>query len=175
MKKSPFLQTIFERYAQYQKLDKKSRLLEQGDVSTKAFYVQSGCLRMWYNNMGEDITVKFFTSGDIVSSLESFYLREPSKFGIETIISSEVLIVDYAQFEQEALQGKQFNQEMLSVAVSCMADYQNLFLNRIMNCPEERYKLFVNKSGHLFDLIPHHYIASYLGITPVSLSRIRKR
>lgn len=175
MKKSSFLQVIFEQYAQFKKLDKKQTLLEQGDISTQAFYVKSGCLRMWYNNFGEDITVKFFASGEIVSSLESFYLEEPSMFGIETIILSEILIVEHSQFKQEAAGLEGFSDEMLSVAVSCMVDYQNLFLNRIMNSAEERYNLFLEKSGHLFDLIPYHYIASYLGITPVSLSRIRKR
>jgi hypothetical protein len=56
-----------------------------------------------------------------------------------------------------------------------MADYQDLFVDRIGKPPEERYRALLEQDPHVLDIVPLHYIASYLGITPVSLSRIRKK
>ena len=53
--------------------------------------------------------------------------------------------------------------------------YQKLFLSRIKNSPEERYNELVKQSPHILQRVPQHYIASFLGITSVSLSRIRNR
>ncbi|TDF38407.1 Crp/Fnr family transcriptional regulator [Alteromonadaceae bacterium M269] len=175
MKISALIQDIFLTQTSVRELPKKYCLLRQGDTSQHAYFVKSGCLRMWYNDHGDDITVKFFTSGDVVSSLESFYQEIPSIFGIEAVIPSTVMSVDKATFKKYATESSAFNQEMLAVAVACMADYQNLFLNRIMKSPEDRFQLLMELNPELFDIVPHHYIASYLGITPVSLSRIRKR
>lgn len=175
MKTTPSIYEGFVNHGHRRVLSKKHALLHQGDVSEHAYLVESGCLRMWYNDCGNDITVKFFIPGDVVASLESFYHATPSKFGIETIVATEVMVVSKLVVTELLDQSVAFKDEMLAISIACMADYQNLFLNRIMKNPQDRWQLLMEQSPQLFDLIPHHYIASYLGITPVSLSRIRKR
>ena len=175
MKTSAFIEAQFIQHALTRNLVKKQTLLHQGEVSRHAYLVKSGCLRMWYNDSGDDITVKFFIPGDVVASLESFYNETPSTFGIESILPTQVMAVSKAVVTQALEQSPQFKDEMLSISISCMTDYQNLFLNRIMKNPEDRCKLLLEQNPQLFEIVPHHYIASYLGITPVSLSRIRKR
>ncbi|MEM7563551.1 MAG: Crp/Fnr family transcriptional regulator, partial [Pseudomonadota bacterium] len=78
-------------------------------------------------------------------------------------------------FTDQMNSSPKFKDEMFAVSVACMADYQELFLNRIMQNPENRLQTFMEQNPELFELIPHHYIASYLGITPVSLSRLRNK
>ncbi|NEQ44460.1 MAG: Crp/Fnr family transcriptional regulator [Leptolyngbya sp. SIOISBB] len=175
MKTTPLIQKLFINHGQTRKLSKKYSLLYQGEVSRYAYFVKSGCLRMWYNDCDNDITVKFFIPGDVVASLESFYQETPSKFGLESIVPTVVMAVSKTVFTEQLDISVAFKDEILAISISCMADYQNLFLNRIMTNPEERFRLLMEQSPQLFQLIPHHYIASYLGITPVSLSRIRKR
>ena len=154
---------------------KKFTFLQQGQISRNAYYIESGCIRLWYNNNGDDISVKFFLAGDLVASLDSFYLKEPSKFGIESIIPSVVRTAERSVFQKLYDNSPNFKDQMLLISVYCMRDYQDLFLNRIMNNPERRYQELVYKNPRLLEIIPQHYLASYLGITPVSLSRIRKK
>ena len=130
---------------------------------------------MWYNDYDNDITIKFFVPGDVVASLESFYLEKLSKFGIKTILPTVVRVASKTVFMEKLAKSPAFKDEILAISVSCMADYQNLFLNRIMNNPEDRFRLMIEHNPQLFDIVPQHYIASFLGITPVALSRIRKR
>ena len=157
------------------RLPAKHTLLLQGEVSKRGYYVESGCLRLWFNNDGEDISVKFFLPGDIVSSLDSFYLGKPSNFGLETVVASDVRAAEKTDFDEELETSLEFVKQMLTVAVHCMADYQDLFLNRIVESPESRYKTLLDQDPRLVEAVPQRYIASYLGITPVSLSRIRQK
>ncbi len=154
---------------------KKHTLLEQGEVSLNAYYIESGCLRMWHNDDGNDISVKFFLPGDMVASFESFYQGTPSIFAIETILPTRLRIADKQHFQTQMNRSPEFAGEILDIAVACMADYQNLFLNRIMRNPEDRFRLLMKQDPRLLEMVPQHYIASYLGITPVSLSRIRRK
>lgn len=175
MKISETTKEIFLKHSKAIELPKKHSLLSEGEVSKYAYFIQEGCLRMWYNNEGDDVTIKFFVPNDVVSSLESFYLELPGKFALESLVPSVVREIHKSTFDDYMSASPEFRTEMLGVSVRCMADYQNLFLNSIMNNPEDRYRLLVEENPRLFDVVPHHYIASYLGMTPVSLSRIRKR
>lgn len=175
MKVSPELCDLLERIGKRTEVPKKKILLEQGDVSRHAYYVESGCLRLWHNDDGNDVSIKFFLKGDLVASLESFYLNEPSKFGIEAIVPSVVRVATKQDFVNQIEQSPEFRSHMLTVSVHCMSDYQQLFLDRIKNNPEARYVRMTEESPDVLKIVPQYYIASYLGVTPVSLSRIRKK
>ena len=175
MKASFDLRELFISNGEPKDLPKKHTLLQQGEISKHAYFVESGCLRLWYNNDGNDVSVKFFLPGDIVASLESFYLEQPSRFGIEAIIPSVVRIATKQTFLTQFDQSPQFKDYMFSVSVYCMSDYQDLFLSRIMNNPESRYRQLTEQNPRLLEVVPQHYLASYLGVTPISLSRIRKK
>ncbi len=156
-------------------VDKRETLLLQGEVSKHAYFVEEGCLRIWHNNDGTDVTLQFFLKNDIVSSLESFFYGRPSNFGIEAITSTVVRSIDRDAFEKLMDRSDEFREYMFHALINRVADYQNLFLNRIMENPENRYRHILEHSPELLEAVPLHYLASYLGITPVSLSRIRRK
>src|SRR5580700_1932869 len=84
----PYLKDKWDEYAGYYhriEVPAKTTLLQEGEVSKKAFLIEKGCLRVWFNNKGKDITFQFFFENNIVSSGESFRKSIPSYYSIETI------------------------------------------------------------------------------------------
>ena len=157
------------------KIPAKTILLREGDVSKKAYFIREGCLRLWFNNNGKDITVQFFFENEAVSSVESFRLGTPSLFTLESIEPSTVLVItkkNYEMFENEVPGYKEY---MLEVLFRRVAHYSQLFLSRIRDNPQKRYLELLKTHPHIIQRVPQQYIASYLGITAVSLSRIRKK
>jgi len=153
----------------------KTTLLNEGEIAKYLYFVNKGCLRLWFNDNGRDITFQFFFEQQEVSSFESFYNNEPSLFNLETIEFSEVTIIkkeDYLKLVSMYPKLKDYSNQFMAER---FAYYTRLFLSRIKNSPQERYIELRSEKPEILERVPHHYIASYLGITNVSLSRIRKR
>lgn len=110
-----------------------------------------------------------------MASFNSMYCKEPSLFNLESIEPSELIAVDV----DDLLRLKNSSAETREVfdqnIVERFRKYQLLFLSRIKNTPQELYEDLCNQCPDLIQRVPQHYIASYLGITSVSLSRIRRR
>lgn len=153
----------------------KTTLLEEGKVADRLYLIRKGCLRLFFYNEGKDITFQFFFEGDFVASFDSLYKRTPSLFGLESIEPSELAVIGREEFYSlinNNLQARQLYEEKI---IDRFRAYQCLFLSRIKNTPQQRYEELLKEYPTIIQRVPQHYIASYLGITPVSLSRIRNR
>jgi len=158
-----------------QELPAKLTLLREGEVSNKIYLIKKGCLRLCFNNDGKDVTFQFFFEGDAVSSIESFWADQASMFSLESIEVSTILVVSKKDF-QRVVNGSNETKELVNQHIfQRLITYQKLFLSRIKEKPQERYEQLLANNPDIFNRIPQHYIASYLGITSVSLSRIRNR
>lgn len=153
----------------------KTVLLQEGEIATHIFFVKKGCLRMVFNKDGKDITLQFFFEGQPVASIESFKTGEPSLFGIESIEPTTLVSVNKADFEYLLRTYSEMNERFLELMFHRFSNYASLFLSRIKDSPQERYNDLVKNHPEIIRRVPQHYIASYLGITPISLSRIRNR
>jgi len=153
----------------------KTVLLTEGEVSKNAYFIKTGCLRLWFNNKGKDITFQFFFENEAVSSVESFRSGEPSLFSIESVEPTTVYVISKKNFENIFMNDPAYAAFIQQTIVKRMSHYSRLFMSYIKNTPEERYRELLKNSPHIIKRIPQHYIASYLGITSVSLSRIRNR
>lgn len=156
-------------------LAKKSWLIHEGEVCKHAFFIEQGCLRSWFNDDGKDITFQFFFEGHFASSFESLRMNKPCLFNIETITPATVHIIQRGDLLRALDESPALKEAATELLCHRFYHYQKLFLSRIKNNPQRRYEELVKESPELFERIPHHYIASYLGITPVSLSRIRNK
>jgi len=150
-------------------------LLEAGKIADKLFYVKKGILRLSYFQDGKDITFQFFFEGNFVCSLESFFKSVPSEFSIKTIGICDILVYSKQDILSFADQHPDVKQSVAEHIMERMISYSHLFLSRIKDTPEQRYNDLLKKKPEIIQQVPQHYIASYLGITPVSLSRIRSR
>ena len=165
------IRTLFEE----KDVPPKTTLLFEGEVSNKIFFVNRGVLRLWNNNDGKDITFQFFFENQMVSSFESFYLEKPSLFSIESIENTSMIVLNKENLDLLKLKYPSLNAYITQHICERFMDYTKFLLSQIKESPEERYKSLLRDNPQIIDRIPNYYIASYLGITPVSLSRIRKR
>lgn len=150
-------------------------LLKEGDHSQFLYFIKKGCLRLWFNNDGRDITLQFFFEGQAVASIESFMNEQPSNFTLESIEPCELIYISKHDFESLMKNNAELQEGFRKVLFARMGNYANLFLSRIKDSPQKRYEDLMKNHPEIIQRVPQHYIASYLGITPISLSRIRNR
>ena len=153
----------------------RTTILEAGSLATNLYLIRSGCARLWYNNNGEDITLQFFMPGQVVASFDSILHNTPSELTLETILPTEVEIFEKRDIEETIKQNAEASMQLAMQAFELASKYKNLFLSRIKDTPQQRYEALLRERPDIVAQIPQHYIATYLGVTPVSLSRIRAR
>ena len=157
------------------KVPARTVLLEAGRKADCLYLVVDGILRESYNHDGKDITLQFFFENHCVASIESFYYGTESQFSIETITASTVRVYRKPDLLAFMNQCVEFQQNIADFALRRMIDYSHLFLSRIKDTPQERYEHLVAEHPEIVSRVPQHFIASFLGITAVSVSRIRSR
>ncbi len=153
----------------------KTMLLQEGQISRTMFFIENGCLRTWIHNDGKEITTQFFFEGDSVSSIESFRTNQPSLYSIESLEPCILQTVSQKDFQNILESSPELKKKMEEHLFRRLFQAQQLFYSFLKNNPQERYEELIEKYPHIVQRVPQHYIASYLGITPVSLSRIRNR
>ncbi len=179
--KLPHLKKELEEYAAlYKRIEvpAKTVLLREGEVSKKAFFIEKGCIRAWLSHDGKDVTFQFFFEQQGLSSAESFRKNIPSILTIETIEPSVIYVLhkkDYEHVMKELSHDTAFLKEMIEIIFERQLHYVHEFISFIRDTPEQRYLSLLQQRPHIVQRIPQHYIASYLGITSVHLSRIRNK
>jgi len=167
--------TTFQENFVEKEISSKTILLHEGEISNNIFLIQKGCLREWFNKDGKDITFQFFFEGQPVASIDSFLNQKPSLFTIESIEPTTLLSIEKADFEKLLITYPEFKNGFQDFIFQRFRIYGQLFLSRIKDTPQERYKDLIKSHPEIIKRVPQHYIASFLGITPISLSRIRNR
>lgn len=185
-----YLQQFMEKYTSYdnEKLQqvmnhmlvntykKGTILLKQGEISDKCYLVLAGCIRQYsYGDDGEDITHNFFTEEQAVVLFTSYKLKVPSDYYLSCIEDSTLLV---GSLESEERMYEQFP-ELQNITRSIMemnfGKSQDDIAQFMGATPEERYRKLLEKRPDLINRVPQYQLASYLGMTPESFSRIKKR
>lgn len=167
---------VIQHALHYINVPKSHRLVQLGQASNHIYFVLSGCLRLYYlTDEGKDITGFVFTENMLAGSLESFLSQAPSNQVLETIEASELLALNHSALEQLYQKVPAFNIFIRKVLEMRMAHAQKLVASLIIHKPEERYTAYKDLHPQLEQRIPQHMLSTFMGITPVSLSRIRHR
>ena len=154
----------------------KTILLSEGDIATKLFVVIKGCLRSYFiKENGVEITSRFFIEGQMVASFESAMTGKPSRLYIDTIEDSTIVSIPIKSLKKIAGKSISGRDHFVKFLMTRLINYMNLHASFILDNPEKRYINLIQENPELVSRLPQQYIASYLGITPVSLSRIRTR
>lgn len=151
-------------------------VFDAGDVNYNMYGVLKGLLRSHVvNTNGEERTVFLVSEGMVVSSSRTFAYGQESIEKLTAIEDSWVAVIDYRLFQQKAEQNlklQRFSSEMLKQ--NLVEAVERIEFHTLMS-PQERYLKLMERRPQLAQRVPQIYLASYLGVTPVSLSRIRRR
>ena len=156
----------------------KTLLLKEGEISKKMFLIEKGCIRVWFKNDGKEITSQFFFENETVGSIESFLKNIPSPTNIETIESSVLWWIPKNDLERILTEIKEIphlRDMFINKIFERTFDYMKYFFSTIKDSPQQRYLNLMKERPQIVKRVPQHYIASYLGISTVHLSRIKNK
>jgi len=160
------------------KVSARTALLKEGDIPKNMFVIEKGCIRVWFNNDGKDVTTQFFFENNMVSSIESFRKGYPSPVTIETIEPCVLWYIhkkDADRIIAEVSELPVLREMIMDAVFERTFDYMKQFFSFIKDTPQQRYLNLVKEKPQVVQRVPQHYIASYLGVSTVHLSRIKSK
>ncbi|HEX6430602.1 MAG TPA: Crp/Fnr family transcriptional regulator [Niastella sp.] len=167
---------LIRQVAVSKKVRKNHYLLEEGKVSNFIGFVANGCFRLFRKGEeGQEYTMKFAIENWWISDFTSFMSGEPSNCYIEALENSELIWFSRETWDHLLATIPNFKRMIDSLTAKNFEANQNRIFSNISEPAEVRYDNFVNKYPTLYNRIPLYMIASFLGITRETLSRIRKQ
>ena len=169
---------VFTLHLTFATLKKKQFFAEEGKVCDKASFIVNGSVRYYYVKDGEEITNYFSFENELVSSYKSYTTRQPSSSYIQALEDTRLIHISRADMDAMlanpllAYKMEQFGRMVAEHYLGCYEDRVAAFVTK---SPEERYLELLDTGKDVLRRMPQHYIANFLGITPVSLSRIKRR
>ena len=156
------------------RLKKNEFVLEQGEICKDFIFVQEGCVRLYYLAGEIEVSVWFAFPGSSAIEISSFISQKPTDYFIQAIEDTEILFLPKKTIEQLYLELPPFQELMRKYWEDVAINLITRFTALQKDSAEKRYLDLLNKPPFL-QLIPQKYLASFLGVTPTSLSRIRRK
>jgi len=153
---------------------KNNYLLRQGDTCKDLVFVQKGCLRLYYLQDDIEVSVWFAFQQSSAIEIYSFISENPSNYFLQAIEDSEVLYLPKTELNKLYQYQPKMQEMMRNFWEAVILDLINRFTALQKDSAEKRYLDLLNKPDYL-QTIPQKYLASFIGVTPTSLSRIRKQ
>ena len=151
-------------------------LIKESDIRREVFYVRKGLVRSYQiNDKGEEITTGFYFENQFFCSPFTVFFNEPAQNYFVALEPTTVLSMDYEKLDALIAKHPQLEANRKLFYNAGIKELIHKINSFILLTPEERYLDFIQKKPDLVNRAPDKYIAHVLGITPVSLSRIRKR
>ena len=165
----------FVSLVQHRQLERRDHLLNPGDVCNFEGFVAAGCLRVYNTDPeGLDHILYFAPEGWWVADTQSFLFESPAELGIDALEPSEMLLIDKASKERLCLENPKFERLFRIMTQNALAAMQDRVIAAMAPSAGERYLDFRRRYPTLERRVPQYEIASYLGISPEALSRIRR-
>lgn len=150
-------------------------LLKEGQISTEAYFVLEGCVRQFCLVDGDEKTNNFFTEEQWVISMNSFSQNSPSNHYLDCCVDSSLVVGNRTKEENLYKRFPKLETVSRKVMEKVFAEQQEIMRSYTTDSAEQRYIKLLESRPDLFQKIPQYQIASYVGVKPESLSRIRKR
>ena len=160
---------------QFIHLKKNDYLLKEGKICNDYFFLERGCMRAYtFDSKGAEVTTWFAYSNQVVFEVASFFQRKPSKENIQALTDCLGWYCNFDQLQTLFHTSPEFREFGRMILVRNMVALKEKMLSMINLTAEERYESLIQSEQEIFQYASLKHIASYLGITDTSLSRIRK-
>ena len=166
--------TLVEPFLKLKKLERGEFLFYEGDVCNFVGLTKRGCLRSFILKDGKELTLFFHPEHHTLEDYESLRRQKPACFSCQAIEDSEVLIIDIQVMK--VIETEPDGQKLLRLIVENLAfELRDRVLSLYRDSVEQRYLDLLKNEPQFLQRIPQYYLASYLGIEPESLSRLKRR
>lgn len=157
------------------RLRRRQLLLDAGSVCENIYYVERGLLRQFYNKNGRELTEHIGSEGSIIMCIESLFRHVPSHLTIEALEPSTVYAIPFTSFMQLCESNFAFCKILLSILEESLIVSQHKADTLRYETAQERYRRTLHDLPDLVRRAPLHILASYLQMTPETLSRVRSQ
>ncbi|WP_417887640.1 Crp/Fnr family transcriptional regulator [Zunongwangia sp.] len=154
---------------------KNELIFTEGKISDEIYFVTKGCVRLFYNVDGNDKTAFFYTEGQFICAGESYTFKIPAIENYQAVEQTEIFVFEKSKIERLLKKVPKFEIIARIATENELITCQKVIASFITKSAEQRYIDLLNSNGRLFQRVPQHYIASFLGVSPETLSRIKTR
>ncbi len=162
--------------AKIRQLEAGTRLFSSGEVLETLFFICSGLVRFFYlTPEGKEFNKNFVTAGDVATSLGSFLEARPSPFFAEALEETVVVALPMSFVRELSSADIDWERLINGFVLRLALQKERREASFLLESAAERYEIFLKEFASIAGRVPQYHIASYLGITPVALSRIRAR
>ncbi|WP_426485426.1 Crp/Fnr family transcriptional regulator [Flavobacterium sp. 2] len=167
---------IFEKNLEFRMVPKKTILLKAGEICNFEAYINKGCIREYFiDRNGQELTLQFAIEDWWVSDITSFEDQVPSDMYIETLEDCELLVLT-RQSKENLINEVPHLERMFRLMIQRhLSKLQKRLFKTVSSTAMEQYVEFITRYPTISQRVSQHYIASYLGITPEFLSRLRTK
>ena len=162
-------------FAELRSYAKNELIFTEGNISNEIYFVTKGCVRLFYNVDGSDKTAVFYTQGKCICAGESYTFNLPAIENYQALEDTELIVLSKVAIEELLAISSRFEVIARIATENELITCQKMIASFITKSAEERYVDLLNNQGELFQRVPQQYIASFLGVSPETLSRIKAR
>jgi CRP-like cAMP-binding protein len=155
--------------------NKNEIIFAEGSVSDEIYFVTKGCVRLFYNVDGTDKTAFFYTEGQFICAGESYTFNIPASENYQAVEQTEIFVFTKSKIDVLLKEVSKFEIIARIATENELITCQKVIASFVTKSAEERYIDLLNTQGELFQRVPQQYIASFLGVSPETLSRIKAR
>ena len=157
-------------------IKRRQFILQENDICKHYTFVVEGCFKKFHvDNKGIEHNLQFIAENDWIMEIDSFYSEKPSRFYIEAIEPSIILQISRINLLHLFLHNPKINRTFRVIIENRFVELENRVLQTISSTADERYLTFLKQYPQLSNRLPNTQIASYLGITPEFLSKVRNK
>jgi CRP-like cAMP-binding protein len=156
-------------------IKKGEYFLKTGKQSDKLSFVQSGLLRVFATTEEKEITQWISTKGYFVTDLSGFVFEKPSRWTIQALVDTQLYVISRKDYNKITGFIPTWHELEKIFIVRCFTVMEDRIFSHLSMTAEERYNFFFENNKEIFNQVPLHYIASMLGMSPETFSRIRKK
>jgi len=156
-------------------LEKGNYFLKSGKYCNKMSFIQEGILRIFVSLPEREVTQWIGTRGFFITDVSSFIFRNPSRFNIQALTNTRLFTIEYEQYITMGKLVPKWNEFEKLFIGNYFVMMENRVFDLISKPAEERYQQLFDQNRELFNQVPLQYLASMLGMTPETFSRIRRK